>query len=523
MANESYLKLLPLWQIVNDCYLGVEAIKDTKRAYVYLPPQPAERVEIKKASVPFEETRYAFRKQHATYENIFKPTIDDICGLMQKNKPRVLFGASKDGESPQEVRNMEWRGNRYNDGVYGLKIRVNAAQALFGRYGLLLDVVTDEDGLNPEFCVTEYSAFSIIDGDYCENQNDSRKRIRWALLDETTKKYNLQSKTWDQLPKWRLVAIDAEKRYYTATFEGDGIVGQWAAFNIDEPNEAGCASLVYPQFRGTTLNFVPLTICNVDRLGLEYWQAPPYLDVAQVAIGNYAIDSWYKMALYQFATPTLVVLNAQREEKDVRLGGALWLKSGNGVSASAQILETSGSGLGELRNAKDELKESLKYSSIRELLDGAGANSSGDAIKLRTASGTAAIATMDKTGARAIEEQLIYAAIWAGATFEQAYERITFEADTAYLGQEFQIQSVVAFMQANKESKLLSRQNAYSVLERTFPGVITNYEDNEEQLINEEEERFSTPSTNAILNALAGVGGSGNSNSDNGEQTQSEK
>ncbi len=49
----------------------------------------------------------------------------------------------------------------------------------------------------------------------------------------------------------------------------------------------------------------------------------------------------------------------------------------------------------------------MKYSSIRDLLGEAGANSSGDAIKLRTASGTAAISTIDKTGAKAIEEQLI--------------------------------------------------------------------------------------------------------------------
>ena len=89
---------------------------------------------------------------------------------------------------------------------------------------------------------------------------------------------------------------------------------------------------------------------------------------------------------------------------------------------------------------------------------------------------------MDKTGARAIEEQIIFAAIWAGATFKEAYDRISFEADTTYLGAEFQISSVVSFMQANKDARFLSKQNAYSVLERTFPGVISNFQDNEAQL-----------------------------------------
>lgn len=65
---------------------------------------------------------------------------------------------------------------------------------------------------------------------------------------------------------------------------------------------------------GERLRFIPLTICNVDRLGIENWQSPPYLDVAQVAIGNYMIDSWYKMGLYHFATPTLVICNASRSQ-----------------------------------------------------------------------------------------------------------------------------------------------------------------------------------------------------------------
>lgn len=176
----------------------------------------------------------------------------------------------------------------------------------------------------------------------------------------------------------------------------------------------------------------------------------------------------------------------------------------SGAPVSVQILETSGSGLGELRSAKEELKESLKYSSIRDLLGEAGANSSGDAIKLRTASGTAAISTIDKAGAKAIEEQPMFASIWAGASVKEAFERICFEADTTYLGAEFQIQSVVSFLQANKDSHILSKQNAYAILERTFPGVLSSYDDNEAQILQDSEETFqtSTSSASSILSAI---------------------
>ena len=290
--------------------------------------------------------------------------------------------------------------------------------------------------------------------------------------------------------------MNQDGEYYNAVWEGTDVGSVWSQFDIDNPQESDSYTLVFPRYQGATLNFIPFTVCNVNRLGIDGWTPPPYLDVAQIAVGNYVVDSWYKMGLYQFATPTLVISNAkasEEKEKSVRLGGVLWLNSAanSSHSATAQILETSGSALSELRNAKQELKDALQYTSVRALIGESGANASGDALKLRTASGTAAIAAMDKTGARAIEEQIRFAAMWAGATKDEATERITFEADTTYLGQDFQLASVVSFIQANEQSRILSKQNAYSILERTFPDVISSFEDNEEQKLSDEDAGFS--------------------------------
>lgn len=502
MVNESYMKLLPLWQIVNDCYEGVEAIKSPTRSFIYLPPQPAERKELE-SGTDIASSRYMFRKNVATYVNLFRPTINDIVGLMQKNKPKMRFGVKDDNESPQAILDMRFKGTRYGDGLTGLKTRLNHAQALFGRYGMLLDVVTDQDGLNPEFCITEYPAFSILDGDYFESNYDNRKQLRWILLDESTRKFMSNTKMWVDCPKRRVLGVNADGVYYNAVWEGTDVESVWASFDFDNPQPSDQYQLIFPTYQDKYLDFIPFTVCNVDRLGVDSWQPPQYLDVAQIAIGNYIVDSWYKMGLYQFATPTLVISNAKSSEKNVRLGGVIWLNSSSNSSqsASATILETSGSALSELRNAKQELRENLRYSSISDLIDGAGANSSGEALKLRTASGTAAIATMDKTGARAIEEQIRFAAIWAGATKDEAVNRITFEADTTYIGKDFEISNVVSFLQANTSSKLLSKQNAYAILERTFPDIISNYEDNQMQIISDEEDSLLQGQQNAPVNA----------------------
>ena len=282
-------------------------------------------------------------------------------------------------------------------------------------------------------------------------------------------------------PKLRCLGLDENERYYQAIFEGPNCLSAWSMFNILRPS----GNVVYPQFKGKTLDFIPFTVCNYDRIGFDVWQRPPYLDVAQTAVDCYVVDSWLKTALYHCATPTLAIFNAE-SNKNVRLGGVLALQNSRGdADASARILETSGAGLNEMRSCKKDLIESLRYSSIRDLLNGAGANSSAEALKLRVSPGTSIIAAVDKTGARAIEEQLTFAAVWTGDDQETAAKNIAFEADVNYFPHEIQLQSVIQLLEANAATPTLSSKNIYALIDRTVPGTFTSYEDNLEQMLDD--------------------------------------
>ena len=233
---------------------------------------------------------------------------------------------------------------------------------------------------------------------------------------------------------------------------------------------------------------IPFTVCNVNRLGINEWQNPPFYDVVEAALKRYQLSSIYHLGLYRHASPTLVLANAKPRNEKFTLGGALLLEGGSSeVPASAHLLETSGAGFNEMRAAMEEAENVMRYVSLRSLLDGAGANSSGEAIAMRAASGTASIADIDTSGARAIEEQLVFAAIWAGASHQEAGERISYTADTSYLGSKFSLGEVTSFLVVNGTQKVLSRQNQYAILEAIGPGVITNFEDNEIQLLQESE------------------------------------
>lgn len=490
MYNFEYLRLRENWSFVSDCYEGTDAIKGGKHSLVYLPMLRREMEEAQKTGMK-TSPHYELRKSLASYENLFRPVIDDIVGIMQKNQPAIKFGVDNDDESPEEVQAIRWYGNQYNDGVTGLKHRLNFNQVLYGRYGLLLDIVTDENKLNPKFCITEYPAEKILDGEAKKERPDRPETLRWVLLDESTYIFNTERKDHEKLYRWRVLGLDGNGRYYQTVLESTGADNytEWLKFDLNNPP---ADRTFYPCFKGNYLDFIPFTVCNVNRIGFNEWQNPPYEDVAHIAVNNYQIDSIYKQALQNHATPTLVVSNAAKESEKVYLGGVIWLKGAGANAVTASLLETSGSGLSEMRGAKEYGKSALKYSSIRDLLDGAGAGASGEAIKLRTASGTANIAATDNAGALAIEEQLVFASIWAGATPEEAMERITFKADTSYLGSEVQLQSVVGMIQLNQQTKTLSNEALYRLIDKAVPGVLPTYEDNEIQKITDLEEMLDS-------------------------------
>ena len=89
--NAEYARHAALWDYVEDCYHGAERVKEGPNAEEYLPLQSLEREELRSGRVAFDESRYAFRRKVASFENFFRPVVDDVVGLMQRNPFRILF------------------------------------------------------------------------------------------------------------------------------------------------------------------------------------------------------------------------------------------------------------------------------------------------------------------------------------------------------------------------------------------------------------------------------------------------
>ena len=482
--TKMYELMAPQWEYVSDCYKGVIAIKSPEKMHVYLPKFPVEE------RTPTKEPQYRLRAWAADYDNIFKSAIMSMVGVMGKIPAKVDFG-----DACQEVKDLDMWGNEHDDRLIGLKARLNHAQALFGRYGLWLDVITDSMGQHPQFVIKEFAAYQIIDGDTFKSPSDGKKRLRWVKLDESKPVFNAQKKEWEQGRRLRVLGLDEQYRYYSAELEGADAETLWKSFDLQNPESFTHPNVkvYYPVFKGTPLDFIPFTICNVDRLGIDEWQEPPFLDMAYSTINAYNADSLYKQSMINHATPTLVVLNATLPE-NAALGGviAVFCEEGTTRNADVRMMETNAGGLAELGRCAKAVKEEAMRRTIFGMLESVGANTSGTAITLRTAAGTATISEIDRAGARAIEEQLCYAAVWSGMTWEQAGENISYEVDTSYMASQGTVQEFVQLMGANMSmgQPFLSRQNLYGILQKLYPKTLTDWDINELQ---KEEEGFAMP------------------------------
>jgi hypothetical protein len=460
-----YTEMLPDWEKVRACASGERAVKEADT--LYLPETSGMRLD---GMLPGAEgrARYDAYKLRAVFPNYVRCAVESMIGVMWRKAPVI--------ELPTALEPLRERATRSGESLELLLRRVNEAQLMTGRLGLLADMSDAASPSNFPYLAT-YEA-ELITNWNDEFTMDGREILRFAILDESA--YEMDGNfEWKKVQQHRVLQLldEGAARVYAA--------GVFTA-SMGYSEEA----LIVPEYRGRKLEKIPFVFVNPSDL-LPEPSLPPLLGLAELCLTIYRGEADYRQALFMQGQDTLV------EEGD---GQPKALRTGAGaaihvpIGGKAYFIGVDSRGLPEMRTALENDRREAREMSAQLLDTASRAKESGEALKTRIAAQTVTLNSIARTGAAGLQEILRTVAEWVGANPEQVnvYPNLDF-SEGGLTPREY-----VDLMTAKQSGLPLSDQ---SIHERLREDEYTALEFAEEMRLVEDERRLQADETARRFNA----------------------
>jgi hypothetical protein len=333
-ASQAFLKALPDYIKIRDCYEGERAIK--KAGVAYLPQLNGSSVED-----------YQNYKSRALFFPSTGKTCSSMVGLATLKPPKVdcpsemdpYFSDDKDGHQFTE----------FYVGVFNEVV-------LMGRYGVLID--GPKNGGDPE--LSPYIAENIVRWEY----NDQKQLISLMLRECRIIKVENDRFATKEIIVFRHCFIDG---------------GVYQVEVLDEDLEV-LESAIVPTFAGRTLNYIPFVCFGATGVHMEV-DKPPMLDIATINISHYMTSADLEWGRHIVGLPTPVVTGVDTGSS-LRIGGtAAWILPT--ADAKAYYLEFLGQGLGSLENAMKEKIGLMASVSARMVDNSTRGSEAAETVRLR--------------------------------------------------------------------------------------------------------------------------------------------
>jgi hypothetical protein len=394
------------WQQMSDCYAGEAVIKGEGEKY--LPPTAGMRYDGMGAGGDGLAAYLAY-KERAVFPDDVRDAVDGLVGLMHRKPPTI--------QVPDAMAPLLERLTADGADAETLLRRINAAQLLHGRLGLLVDV-PDDAGTEAMPYVALYSAHACINW-MTRTSETGNDELALVVLNETgaVMKPNLE---WEEQEAYRVLMLDVflaeiegaepsnkEPKYMVATKDGDGDLKglEW----------------IEPSLKGGTLKAIPFVFVNAMDLAPDP-DRPPLLGLSDTCLSIYRGEADYRQSLYMQGQETLVIIGAPAQapnsEDDRRVGAGAVLDLE--VGGDAKYVGVSAAGLAEQAKAlaADYQKASQQGLKLLDMADGSS-QQSGDALRIRVAARTASITGIARAGAMALQQVLRHCALFMGANPEE--------------------------------------------------------------------------------------------------------
>lgn len=365
----------------------------------YLPVTDGQEQDGLKAGQP-GVTAYLAYKMRASFPDVVKTAVEAMVGVMH-HKPPVI-------ELPSALESMREAATTDGESLEMLLRRVNEAQLITGRLGLLLDVV-DGSPVGTMPYVALYGATTIINWDEGNRGDPLRQNLNLVVLEEDSPVRQLDF-TWTKKKKFRVLVLGDLVENEP---QGGGVY-QVGVF--EEADSFSTEGLISPSLAGGTLDEIPFVFVNPKDV-VSTPDLPPLLGLAQLALTIYRGEADYRQALFMQGQDTLVVTGDNNPDTKYRTGANAVIAVPTG--GDAKFIGVASEGLSEMRSALENDKV-LASQKGGQLLDTVSrAKESGDALKIRVSARTATLNQIALAGAFGLQQLLRIAARWLGADPEQ--------------------------------------------------------------------------------------------------------
>ena len=490
--HPEYIDINPDWMLVRDAAGGERKVKE--KSTTYLPTTSGMRA-AGLGDGQEGKAMYETYLKKAVFPYLVQPAVNALVGVMHREKAII--------DLPEVMEPLRDNATLEGESLQTLLVKINEAQLLTGRIGLLADVPTGSANTLPH--IVTYEAESIINWDE-SRRADGRKKLDLVVCDESDWE-RVTGFGWEFKQKYLVLDLvpiaDKDKNFEQVQVieEGQAVVYRSRLEITDEElhtqeqanrqTEVTQVSVnntlqgVTPAIRGKSLTEIPFVFIGSVDLTPDPDQIP-MLGLASLSFTIYRGEADYRNTLFMQGQDTLVTIGEQAgegEKKDRFVGASASLSLP--LNGDAKYIGVSSDGLPEQRTAleNDYTKASELGANLLSSSRGA-AKEAEESLQIRVAARTASITTVVVSGAIGLQTILRKIAEWIGAD----PEKVVVKPNMDFVPDKFQPKELLDFMSAKNADAPLSLESIHSwlvekgVTELTFEEELKKIEEEETKL-----------------------------------------
>lgn len=447
--HPQYIERLAEWIQCEDTYQGQRAVKSKRLDYL---PATESMVQDGMQTPTSPGWRdYEAYLIRAYFHDVMREAVEAIIGIMH-DKPAVI-------KLPARLQGMMDKATIQGEGLQALLRRINVAQLVKGRCGLLADAPTGVDADKATPYISFYDAERVINWDEGK-LNEGRQELDLVVIDESG--FRREGFTWKTERKYRVLSRGGPLSLASGWVRPAEGAPFTVAVKVNETSMPVAEDFLTPSIAGRSLDQIPFVFVNANDV-VPDTDISPLLGLSNLALALYTAEADYRQTLYMQSQSTLVIIGGNVDEAAptklrVGNGGLIDLK----IGGDAFYIGPDGAGLSEMRQSieNDKLKAAEKGSSFLDAGTDASSTQTGEPLRIRIAARTTTMSSVAKAGGQALENILRYCAEWIGEDPDEvSVVPVTDFADQTVAGA-----ALLAFMQAKQLGLPLSLRSMHRMM-----------------------------------------------------------